>query len=103
MNCHKDFQPPETMSTYGDWTKPGELYRLRVDQAGAVMCEACHGSTHAVYPAVDAGYGADRDNMQPLQYQGAAGPIGAQGNCQVCHKDAGYTPDMAIHHPMGFR
>ena len=103
LNCHKDYAPPETMTTYGEWTEPGALYRLRRDLSDALMCEACHGSTHAVYPAVDAGYGANRDNIQPLQLQGMAGPIGYKGNCQVCHKDSGYTPDMSMHHPMGLR
>jgi cytochrome bd-type quinol oxidase subunit 1 len=59
------------------------LYRARTDNHG-VMCEACHGSTHAVYGAVNK-YGLQRDNQQPLQYQGLAGTIGTRENCMVCH------------------
>ena len=29
--------------------------------------------------------GADRDSIQPLQYQGNQRPLGAGGSCRVCH------------------
>ncbi len=98
-SCH-DFEkkPDKTASAFNKWTngKPGSLFRLRHDDIGAMMCEACHGSTHANYPAVNK-YGKDRDNIPPLQYQKLAGPIGAKGNCGVCHK-----VDMEgwAHHPV---
>jgi len=71
-------------SAYNKWV-PGfdALYRNRTDNHG-VMCIACHGSTHAEYPAVNK-YDRDRDNIQPIQYQGVAGTIGTQKNCKVCH------------------
>ena len=43
----------------------------------------CHGGTHAVYPAHNT-YGAHRDNIQPLQYQGDRRSIG-RNNCVLCH------------------
>lgn len=96
MNCHVDFEPPETdESEFNLWTKGlNQLFRTRTDDVG-IMCQACHGSTHAVYPARNP-YGEDRDNIPPLQYQKNPYPVGANKNCKVCH-----TIDMEeeIHHP----
>jgi hypothetical protein len=96
MNCHVDFEPPETdESEFNLWTKGlNQLFRMRTDDVG-IMCQACHGSTHAVYPARNP-YGEDRDNIPPLQYQKNPYPVGANKNCKVCH-----TIDMEeeIHHP----
>ncbi|WP_461208421.1 cytochrome C [Desulfocurvus sp. DL9XJH121] len=105
LNCHKGFEPPETMDGFNTWTKGGsELFRLRHDDMGALMCEACHGSTHAVYPArKDSGYGVDRDNIPALQYMGKAQPMGKGGNCGLCHVGTAYTAKDSAHHPMGFR
>lgn len=105
LNCHVDFEPPETMDAFNTWTEGGsELFRLRRDDMDALMCEACHGSTHAVYPArQDSGYGVDRDNIPALQYMGKAQPMGRGGNCNVCHIDTEYTEADSAHHPKGFR
>lgn len=88
LGCHKDFdirQFDQVPTPFNDWTDGAKgLYRNRTDKHG-VMCSACHGSTHAIYYA-DNLYGADRDNIQPLQYQGVSGTIGVNGNCKVCHK-----------------
>jgi cbb3-type cytochrome c oxidase subunit III len=88
LGCHKDFDVKQfdyVPSPFNNWTDGGKgLYRNRTDKHG-VMCSACHGSTHAIYFA-DNIYGADRDNIQPLQYQGVSGTIGTNGNCKVCHK-----------------
>jgi len=96
MNCHVDFEEPETdESEFNLWTKGVEqLYRMRTDDVG-IMCEACHGSTHAIYPTKNL-YGKDRDNIIPLQYQNNPYPVGANRNCKVCH-----TIDMEeeVHHP----
>ena len=96
LDCHVDFQPPDT-----DETLPGQrtadrtgLYRMRGDDAG-IMCAACHGPPHALYPARNP-YGARRDVIAPRQYQQSPYPIGSNKNCKVCH-----TVDMQeeIHHP----
>jgi hypothetical protein len=96
LNCHVDFQPPDTdESPFNMWTKEeGALFRMRTDDVG-IMCQACHGSTHAVYPANNI-YGLNRDNIPPLQYQQNPYPIGSNKNCKVCH-----TIDMEeeVHHP----
>jgi len=94
-NCHVDFNQPETDETFNLWTKSADqLYRLRTDDVG-IMCQACHGSTHAVYPSTNI-YGNKRDNIQPLQYQGNPYPIGSNKNCKVCHT---IDMDEEMHHP----
>jgi hypothetical protein len=96
LNCHVAFEPPETDQVeYATWTETAaQLYARRTDDAG-IMCMACHGATHAIYPARNP-YAEDLDNLQPLQYQGTPYPIGSNGECRVCH-----TIDMEdeIHHP----
>ncbi len=100
LNCHVDFEAPEKgASGFNQWTKgPEDLYRLRADEAG-ILCQGCHGNTHAVYPAQNP-YGKDRDVIQPMQYQKNPYPIGANKNCRVCH-----TVDMEdeMHHPNSLR
>jgi mono/diheme cytochrome c family protein len=86
LNCHEDFELGD-IDAFNLWTSGADaLYRNRADCRG-VMCAACHGSPHAVYPALNA-YGEDRDNIQPLQYQGIAGSIATEGNCGVCHRES---------------
>ncbi len=96
LNCHTGFNPPETdQSPPNVWTKDKRsLYGSRSDEVG-IMCPACHGISHAEYPATNI-FGNSRDNFQPLQYQKNAYPIGANKNCKLCH-----TMDKTeeIHHP----
>jgi mono/diheme cytochrome c family protein len=86
-SCHTQFNIREdgfTGTAFNKWAPAfSELYRNRTDNHG-VMCAACHGSPHAIYGAVNK-YGKQRDNIQPIQYQNAAGTIGTHDNCQVCH------------------
>lgn len=99
LNCHEDFQMGMTTDAFNTWTSGAdELYRNRHDMMGAMMCEACHGSTHAVYPATKNKYGAKRDSIQPLQYQGNDRPIG--NDCTVCHT---VQPEFEGHHPNSLR
>jgi hypothetical protein len=96
LNCHVDFQPPETISTFNQWTESGAgLYRNRTEIAESIFCAACHGSPHALYPAENP-YGPERDVLQPLQYQKLPFPVGSNKNCSICH-----TVDMEddFHHP----
>lgn len=86
-SCHTNFNIFEDGfdgTAFNRWA-PGfdALYRNRTDNHG-VMCSACHGSTHAIYGAMNK-YGLHRDNQQPLQYQGLAGTIGTHGQCMICH------------------
>lgn len=53
LTCHEDFYPPESrdVRSFNVWTENAEeLYRMRSGEAG-IQCQACHGATHAVYPA----------------------------------------------------
>jgi len=90
-SCHTNFNIREdgfSGTSFNLWVDGfADLYRNRTDEQG-VMCIACHNSTHAVYGAENK-YGKQRDNMQPLQYQGMAGTIGTHEMCKVCH-----TKDM---------
>ena len=99
VGCHtEDYERPDpaTASAFNQWVAGVEdLYRMRTDDTGVLQCQACHGSTHAEYPAVNRWYGADRDNLQPLQYQGNRRAIGADGGCIVCH---GVEMDFSVHH-----
>lgn len=55
------------------------LYRISKGHGG-VMCEGCHGSTHAIYPnPLDNA----NDNLAAKQLQGHAGTI---VECDTCHK-----------------
>ncbi len=96
LGCHVDFSPPETDELPpNQWTEDEEaLYRNRADEMG-ILCQACHGSAHAIYPATNP-YGENRDNIPPMQHQGVPYPIAANKNCKVCH-----TIDMEdeAHHP----
>ncbi|WP_028573531.1 cytochrome ubiquinol oxidase subunit I [Desulfonatronovibrio hydrogenovorans] len=97
LTCHRDFEQPEShdVRAFNVWNEQvGELYRLRADDVG-LMCQSCHGATHAEYPAVNK-FGLDRDNVQPLQYQNEPYAIGANNNCAVCHIQ---EMDFEGHHP----
>lgn len=87
----------QNYSAFNLWTEPGKenLFRMRHDYQGAMMCTACHNSPHAVYPATNP-YGENRDALQPMRYMGMNRAIGADQNCQPCH-----TMDMGMfpHHP----
>jgi hypothetical protein len=99
LTCHENYEQGSSMDAFNTWTKGSEdLYRNRHDEIGALMCEACHGSTHAVYPATYNKLGSERDSIQPLQYQGNDRPIG--NDCTVCHT---VQPDFEAHHPNSLR
>lgn len=99
LNCHKDFQMGSSVDAFNTWTTGAdELYRNRHDQMGAMMCEACHSSQHAVYPATFNKLGSQRDSIQPLQYQNNDRPIG--NDCTVCHT---VQPEFEGHHPNSLR
>lgn len=98
LTCHENYgkADPTDPDSFNAWTEGGEeLYRNRHDEMGTIMCIACHNSPHANYPTVNK-LGKDRDNVQPIQYMGFAGPIGAKGNCTVCHQE---MPWDSGHHP----
>ncbi|MFO7811439.1 MAG: cytochrome ubiquinol oxidase subunit I, partial [Pelovirga sp.] len=65
LNCHDFFDVGMSMDGFNNWTSSeDELFRNRQDLMGVMMCQACHGSTHALYPAHNK-YGSQRDIIQP--------------------------------------
>jgi mono/diheme cytochrome c family protein len=99
LACHTDAYTrpdPASASAFNRWTESREeLYRLRTDETGRLRCAACHGAPHAIYPTRNTRRGADRDNIQPLQYQGSRRAIGAGAHCEVCH---GMAMEFSVHH-----
>lgn len=69
------------------------LYRFSTGH-GDLQCEACHGSTHAIYPAHEA------DNKVSLKAQGHTGTI---AECTACHTTVPNTVTGGPHgmHPVG--
>lgn len=64
------------------------LYRFSKGH-GDLQCEACHGSTHAIYPSSHA-----NDNVQSIELQGHTGTI---AECTVCHSSVPNTRDGGPH------
>jgi len=85
--CHKGGQRPDRLksSAFNAWVEgPAKLYRSQKDNMGSMPCIGCHGAPHATY-AAKSDYGKNRDNIQPMQYQGLNASLGARGNCLMCH------------------
>ena len=74
-----------------------QLLRLSVDTHGGVLCEGCHGSTHAEWPVVNANA---NDNLAATQMQGHAGKL---MECDTCHTGNLGTTLSGPHgmHPVG--
>ncbi len=86
LSCHVGFTKPEANATsFNKWSpdKP-HIFRYRTDNVG-LRCVLCHNAPHAEFPARNI-WGENRDNIQPMQYQGNNLPIGAENSCYVCHK-----------------
>ena len=85
----------QTFATNPDTPAPGlSLFRFSTGHGG-LRCEACHGSTHAEFPSLQA-----NDNLQNEQLQGHAGVL---AECTACHATAPNTVDGGPHgmHPIG--
>jgi hypothetical protein len=102
LKCHKGFQKPEqNKKAFNVWTENlNMLYRMRFDNTGKIPCVACHSSPHAIYPAFNE-FDKNRDNIQPLQYQGTPLPLGADMKCEVCHTVK--MDRQSFHHSNMFR
>jgi len=99
LTCHVDFGPPEQVDAFNVWSENfAELYRNRYDNSG-IRCPACHGPTHAEYPAINP-MDKTRDVLQPVQYTGQPYPIGANMRCEVCHI---ITMEDPVHHENMYR
>ncbi len=87
LACHVQFKKAKaTASAYGHWVA-GFNHLYRNSKTFDVYCEACHNSTHSLWGTITpvSKTAFDADNYQPMKYQGFAGPIGANGHCEVCH------------------
>ncbi len=70
------------------------LFRFSTGHGG-LQCEACHGSTHAIFPTSHL-----NDNLQSLQLQGHVGTL---VDCTTCHQTTPQTTSGGPHgmHPVG--
>ena len=64
------------------------LFRFSTGHGG-VKCEACHGSTHAEFPSIEA-----NDNVQSIAVQGHAGTV---RECTTCHTTVPNTANGGPH------
>lgn len=84
-----------TFATNSNVPAPGlSLFRFSFGH-GALACEACHGSTHAEFPASHG-----NDNIQSQNLQGHPGVL---VECESCHGAVPTTIDQGPHgmHPVG--
>ena len=80
-----------TFATDTDVPAPGfDLYRFSFGHGG-LACEACHGSTHAEYPALHR-----NDNLQSQAVQGHGGVL---AECAACHTES--APPAGLGGPHG--
>ncbi|MCP5519819.1 MAG: Ig-like domain-containing protein [Verrucomicrobiales bacterium] len=85
----------DRFATQPDTPAPGvSLFRFSRGHGG-LQCEACHGSTHAIFPSTH-----ENDNLQNLRLQGHAGTL---SDCTACHTEMPETFDGGPHgmHPIG--
>jgi hypothetical protein len=85
----------QTYATNADTPAAGlSLYRFSKGHGG-LLCEACHGSTHAEFPSSHR-----NDNLQSIAQQGH---VGVLVECSTCHGTQPLTIDGGPHgmHPLG--
>jgi hypothetical protein len=85
----------DTFATDANTPLPGfSLYRFSSGHGG-LQCSACHGSTHAIFPASHA-----NDNVQNSTLQGHEGTL---AECDACHSQTPETVTGGPHglHPIG--
>ncbi|CAK0778736.1 PKD domain-containing protein [Gammaproteobacteria bacterium] len=79
---NKRFAEPVVPASFNGFSNPGagnpKLYRVSTGHGG-VMCEGCHGATHAEWPN---GNPNANDNLAATQLQGHTGAI---SECKTCH------------------
>ena len=83
--ANKRFAEPAVPATFNGFSNPGagnpQLYRVSTGHGG-VMCEGCHGATHAEWPNANPNA---NDNVTAIQLQGHSGTI---IECSTCHGTA---------------
>jgi hypothetical protein len=82
---NKRFSEPAVPASFNGFANPGagnpQLYRVSTGHGG-VMCEGCHGATHAEWPNANPNA---NDNVTANQLQGHTGTI---VECSTCHGTA---------------
>jgi hypothetical protein len=82
---NKRFAEPAIPASFNGFANPGagnpQLYRVSTGHGG-VMCEGCHGATHAEWPNANPN---SNDNVTATQLQGHTGTI---VECSTCHGTA---------------
>jgi len=82
---NKRFSEPAVAASFNGFSNPGagnpRLYRVSTGHGG-VMCEGCHGATHAEWPNANPNA---NDNVTAIQLQGHTGTI---AECSTCHGTA---------------
>ena len=77
---------PAVAASFNGFNNPGsgnpKLYRVSTGHGG-VMCEGCHGPTHAEWPVANPNA---NDNVTAQQLQGHSGTI---SECSTCHTTSG--------------
>jgi hypothetical protein len=85
QNIRINFAEPRIPALFGTFANPDagnpQLYRVSTGHGG-VMCEGCHGATHAEWPN---GNPNANDNIAARQLQGH---VGALIECGTCHTNA---------------
>ena len=92
---HQRVAVDQTFATNADTPAAGlSLYRFSKGHGG-LLCEACHGSTHAEFPSSQR-----NDNIQSIAHQGH---VGVLVECATCHGTQPVTIDGGPHgmHPVG--
>jgi hypothetical protein len=96
--ANKRFAEPLVAASFGSFANPGagnpQLYRVSTGHGG-VMCEGCHGATHAEWPN---GNPNANDNVTAQQLQGP-GHVGVIADCTTCHGTA--NPGNNLNGPHG--
>lgn len=100
--ANKRFAEPTVPASFNGFANPGagnpQLYRVSTGHGG-VMCEGCHGATHAEWPNANPD---SNDNVAARQLQGHTGVV---IECQTCHGNAlnGVNTTEGPHgmHPVG--
>ncbi|CAK0777753.1 PKD domain-containing protein [Gammaproteobacteria bacterium] len=95
--ANKRFAEPLVAASFNGFANPGagnpKLYRVSTGHGG-VMCEGCHGATHAEWPN---GNPNANDNLAATQLQGHTGAI---TECSTCHGTAMNT-QITLNGPHG--
>lgn len=93
---NKRFAEPAVPASFNGTANPGagnpQLYRVSAGHKG-VMCEGCHGATHAEWPNANPNA---NDNVTANQLQGHSGFI---SDCKTCHNTT--NPGNSLDGPHG--